>query len=171
MASMPRSLIEREIRQSKPFASSAVIPLISVLRTANLIERQYNVLLERWGLTLQQFNVLSILRGAEPDGHPMQEIGARLISETPGVTRLVDRLVIRGLISRASGTQDRRQVICRITQAGLDLLKELDAPLVAADNAVMDPLDEADRQRLVDLLDRIRAPLLSHSPGTEEIAR
>ena len=170
---MPRrSLVEQEIRQSKPFPSSAVVPLISILRTANAIERQYNALLEPWELTLQQFNVLSILRGAGPQGHPVQEIGKRLVSITPGVTRLIDKLVARGLVERAMDDADRRRVICRITRPGLALLKEVDAPLLAADEALAQPLSEKDRRTLIDLLDRIRAPLAAGlTPPLKEIAR
>lgn len=170
---MPRrSLIEREIRQSRPFKSTAVVPLIALLRTANVVERQYNALLEPWELTLQQFNVLSILRGAEPQGHPIQEIGSRLISIAPGVTRLIDKLVARGLVSRAPGLEDRRQVICRITRAGLALLAEVDAPLLATDDALMAPLTGRDRRTLVRLLDRIRAPLAPEvAEPLEEVLR
>lgn len=155
----PSSRIEQEIRQTKPFPTSAVVPLISLLRTANLVERQYNTLLEAYGLTLQQFNVLSILRGAEPVGHPVQEIGSRMIAVAPGVTRLVDKLVARRLVDRIPGRADRRQVICRITPAGLELLAQVDAPLIALDETMMAPVTEADRGQLVEVLDSIRAPL------------
>lgn len=167
----PRSLIEREIGQTKPFPTSAVVPLISILRTATLVERHYNALLEPHGITLQQFNVLSILRGAEPSGHPMQEIGSRMIAVAPGVTRLIDKLVSKGMVSREAGTADRRRVICRITAAGLALLARVDAPLIAADEALMEPVTEPERALLVELLDRIRAPLVpAQSHPSEEIA-
>jgi DNA-binding MarR family transcriptional regulator len=156
---MPRSLVEREIQQSRPFPSSAVVPIISLLRTANLVERHYNHLLEPHELTFQQFNVLSILRGARPGGHPVQEIANRMIAISPGVTRLIDKLVRRGLVSRVPGSEDRRQVICRITPAGLQILKRVDAPLLATDNRLMQPLNEKKRRTLVELLDAIRTPL------------
>jgi DNA-binding MarR family transcriptional regulator len=167
----PKTRIEQEISQTKPFASSAVVPLIALLRTANLVERQYNALLEPFDLTLQQFNVLSILRGAEPHGHPVQEIGSRMIAVSPGVTRLVDKLVARRLVVRVPGVADRRQVICRITPAGLALLSRIDAPLLALDDALMTPVLEAERELLVELLDRIRAPLLPEPlPQPEELS-
>ena len=165
-----RSLVEREIGQTKPFPSSAVLPLITLLRTANVVERRYNALLEPHGITLQQFNVLSILRGAEPHGHPTLEIGARLIAVSPGVTRLVEKLERKGLVSRSPGA-DRRQTICRITAAGLWLLAQVDGPLLEADDEMMAPLGEAERALLVTLLDRIRAPLApAPEPEPEELS-
>lgn len=153
-----RSLIEHEIKQTKPFESTAVVPIIAVLRTANVFERYYNDLLQPYGLTFQQFNVLSILRGAEPSGHPTLEIANRLIVAAPGVTRLIDRLVRKGYVRRRRGP-DRRQVICRITSEGSAVLAAVYPPLHAADEAVMAPLAEAERQNLTELLDRVRVPL------------
>ncbi|MEX2273923.1 MAG: MarR family transcriptional regulator [Vicinamibacterales bacterium] len=162
---MPRkSLVEREIRQTKPFSSSAVVPIIALLRTANVVERQYNALLEPYGITFQQFNVLSILRGAEPHGHPMLEIANRLIAVSPGVTRLIDKLAAKKLVDRLPSATDRRQVICRITPEGLQLLASFEVPLLAADERVMSPLSEADRAVLVELLDRVRTPFTSSTP-------
>lgn len=165
---MPRKTpVEREIRQTKPFPSSAVVPIITLLRTANVVERQYNALLEPLGITFQQFNALSILRGAEPHGHRMLEIANRMIAVSPGVTRLIDKLAARKLVERLSSATDRRQVICRITPEGLQLLASVDAPLLEADERVMSPLSEADRAVLVELLDRVRAPLTASTPIEE----
>ncbi|HUF23570.1 MAG TPA: MarR family transcriptional regulator [Vicinamibacterales bacterium] len=169
---MPRqTLVEREIRQTKPFASSAVVPIISLLRTANVVERQYNALLEPYGITFQQFNVLSILRGAAPQGHPMLEIANRLIAVCPGVTRLIDKLAAKKLVERLPNATDRRQVICRITPEGLQLLASVEVPLLAADERVMSPLSEADRAVFVELLDRVRAPLIASTPIQESASQ
>ena len=127
------------------------------MRTADLIRRQAAALIEPHGITLQQFNVLRILRGAAPDPLPVLEIGERMIEEAPGITRLLDRLEAKGLVSRARCLKDRRQVHCRITSEGLDLLKLLDAPVSAAEEAVMKPIGRAGQQQLIGLLDRLRA--------------
>ena len=157
------SLVELEIQQTKPFESTAVVPIISVMRTANVLERFYNGLLDPHDLTFQQFNVLTILRGAEPKGHPTLEIANRLIAAAPGVTRLIDRLVKKRLVKRRRGP-DRRQVICRITPAGLALLADIYPTLLAADDAVTAPLSQAERVTLTSLLDRVRGPLVNPTP-------
>jgi len=161
-----RSLVELEIKQTKPFESTAIVPIISVMRTANLLERFYNSLLEAHDLTFQQFNVLTILRGAEPKGHPTLEVANRLIAAAPGVTRLIDRLVKKRLVKRRRGP-DRRQVICRITPAGLELLADIYPTLIAADDAVMAPLSKAERVALTGLLDRVRGPLVHPTSPAE----
>jgi DNA-binding MarR family transcriptional regulator len=81
------------------------------------------------GLTGTQYNVLRILRGAEPEGLPCKGIGDRMISHDPDMTRLLDRMEKRGLITRARQSHDRRVVKTRITPAGLEILRQLDAPV------------------------------------------
>jgi len=81
-------------------------------------------------LTGTQYNVLRILRGAEPAGLPCKGISDRMISHDPDMTRLLDRLEKRGVISRERQANDRRVVKTRITAAGLDILKKLDAPVL-----------------------------------------
>jgi DNA-binding MarR family transcriptional regulator len=107
------------------------------------------------GLTLQQYNVLRILRGARPDPLPTLEIADRMIERTPGITRLVDGLVRKGLVDRERGTEDRRAVLCRITPAGLALLGELDGPVEASDRGAVEALSAEEQAKLVELLQRI----------------
>src|SRR6476620_5946227 len=102
---------------------------LGLLRTAEAVKRSLAQLVESHGITPQQYNVLRILRGAGPDGLPTLTIGERMIEQTPGVTRLVDRLERKGLVARSPCATDRRRVFCRITTKGLDLLKELDEPV------------------------------------------
>lgn len=166
------SLVELEIRQTKPFPSVGVLAIVALLRTGNILERYYNGVLEPYGLTFQQFNVLSILRGAGTSGHPTLEIANRMVTPSPGITRLIDRLVKKRLVTRSRGRQDRRQVICRITRAGVDLLEEVHPVLLRRDEHVVSPLTEAEQELLVDLLDRVRAPLApsTHSNPQEASA-
>jgi len=154
---MPTSALQQEIRQRRPFQSPAHEAVVALMRTADLVRRQVAALVEPYGITPQQFNVLRILRGAQPDPLPTLEIGERMIEEAPGITRLLDRLEAKGLVSRARCLKDRRQVHCRITSEGLDLLKLLDAPVSAAEEAVMKPIGRAGQQQLIGLLDRLRA--------------
>src|SRR5216684_9317032 len=102
---------------------------LSLMRTTDALSRGGGVLLKPYNLSLTQYNILRILRGAGEKGLACREIGCRLITRDPDITRLLDRLESRGLIARARETQDRRVVKTRITPGGLRVLAELDAPV------------------------------------------
>ena len=155
----PRTSIQREIRQRRPFPSRAQEALVSLLRTADAARRALGGTLEPHGVTLQQYNVLRILRGAGEEGLPTLEIAARMIEQTPGITRLLDRLEAKGLVTRERCAQDRRQVLCMITPAGLRLLERLDAPVDAADRAIFARLGAGELTTLLSLLAEVRASL------------
>jgi DNA-binding MarR family transcriptional regulator len=130
---------------------------LGLLRTADTLKRHYTHVIEPHGITFQQYNVLRILRGAAPDGLPTLSIGQRMIEQTPGVTRLVDRLESKKLVDRVPCPKDRRRVFCRITPEGLALLGELDAPINQADAQAVAVLRENDLGTLIEMLDRVRA--------------
>src|SRR5262245_7670467 len=111
-----------ELKQTRPFASKAQETTVALLRTADVVRRRLARAVEDEGITLQQYNVLRILRGAR--GEPMSalEISERLIEEAPGVSRLLDRLLAKGLIARDRASEDRRRLECSITARGLELL-------------------------------------------------
>ena len=150
------SQIQEEIRQHKPFQSPAHKAAVSLLRTSNLLVRHYTAVVGRRDITLQQYNVLRILRGASPTGLPTLDIGDRMVEQTPGITRLLDRLEKKQLVLRERSSTDRRQVMVRITSAGLELLAQLDAPVNDADLTGMATLDGARLSQLQELLDQIR---------------
>jgi len=102
---------------------------VALLRTADALSQEAEQLLKATGLTGTQYNVLRILRGAEPEGLPCRGIGDRMISHDPDMTRLLDRMEKRGLITRERQTDDRRVVKTRITPRALSLLKTLDQPV------------------------------------------
>ena len=154
---MPASALQREIRQRKPFRSSTQEAVVGLLRTTDRVRRTLAGVVEPRGLTLQQYNVLRILRGARPRGLPTLEIAARMVEHAPGITRLLDRLEAKTLVRRQRRDDDRRQVMCRITPAGLRLLAGLDAGLQRADQSTLGMLSRRDLRRLIALLDRIRA--------------
>jgi len=149
--------LQREIRQRRPFPSVAQEGVVSVMRTADLLRRRMAALVEPHGITVQQFNVLRILRGGGPDGLPTLEVGARMVEETPGITRLLDRLESKGLVRRQHCPTDRRQHLCWITKEGLDLLASLDEPVVTHSREMLSGLTREEQSRLVRLLDRVRA--------------
>jgi MarR family transcriptional regulator, organic hydroperoxide resistance regulator len=102
---------------------------VALLKTADSLGQDAEQLVKSAGLTGAQYNVLRILRGAAPCGLPCSNIGDRMISHDPDMTRLLDRMEKRGLISRERQTDDRRVIKTRVTPQGLDLLKTLDQPV------------------------------------------
>lgn len=102
---------------------------VALLRAADRLAQGADLLIKAHGLTGTQYNVLRILRGAGPDGLPCKGIGDRMISRDPDMTRLLDRMEKRSLITRERQTQDRRVIKTCITPAGLEILKKLDAPV------------------------------------------
>lgn len=151
-----RSRLQDELRQARPFHSKGQEAFLALLRTADVAKRRFTDLLDAEDVTLQQYNVLRILRGAGEDGLPTLEIANRMIERTPGVTRIVDRLQAKGLVTRGRRPDDRRRVWCRITPTGLELLAKLDDPVRKADEETVKGLTEEDVVRLIELLDRIR---------------
>jgi DNA-binding MarR family transcriptional regulator len=101
---------------------------LELLRTADMLTRGAVGVVKAEDLSLTQYNVLRILR-ASPQGLPCGELASRMITRDPDVTRLLDRMEKRGLISRARDGQDRRMVLARITPAGLKLVDRLDEPV------------------------------------------
>jgi len=132
---------------------------VSLLRAADLVRRQTAAVVEPRGITVQQFNVLRILRGAVAGGGtglPTLEVGARMIEQTPGVTRLLDRLEAKSLVRRERCREDRRQHLCRITPKGLEVLAGLDEPVVAGSREALRGLTAAQQAELLSLLDALR---------------
>lgn len=151
------SRIQAEIKQSKPFRSLAQEASIGLLRTADVLQRTFGAVTAAEDLTLQQYNVLRILRGAGAEGLPTLEVGERMIEQAPGVTRLLDRLEAKQLVRRERCLHDRRQVFCYITEEGLRSLARLDLPVDEADEAAMAGLTKSETKTLIALLDKVRA--------------
>jgi DNA-binding MarR family transcriptional regulator len=151
------SAIQREIHQSKPFRTRSQEGVVALLRTADVVRRYIGRVLEPFGVTTQQFNVLRILRGAGPEGLPTLAISERMIEEAPGITRLLDRLEAKGLVRRERCPEDRRQVLCYATPAGLELLGRIDGAMNDADEQGLGTLSDKDKVELIRLLDAVRA--------------
>jgi DNA-binding MarR family transcriptional regulator len=149
--------VQAELRQTRPFRSAEEEAAVGVMLTAERLRRQVSDTVEPSGITHQQYNVLRILRGAHPGNLPTLDIATRMIESTPGITRLLDRLETKGLVRRDRCKNDRRQVLCSITPAGLTLLAALDEPLRAALVGAFRELGEPEVRKLSKLLDKIRA--------------
>lgn len=134
---------------SPPYTKAAVL---GILRAGDVFRRRAGALLAPHGITLQQFNVLRILRGARPEGLCTLTIAERMLERTPGITRLIDRLEAKRLVARVRSEKDRRQVWCRITPDGLRLLARLDQPVAELDRGFLGGLSRTDQERLGALL-------------------
>ena len=145
--------------QSKSSRRRAARPeeaaFLDLLRTCDLLSRGPAQVLKTEDLSATQYNVLRILRGS-PEGLPCGEIGSRMITRDPDITRLLDRLEKRELISRCRETKDRRMVMARITPEGLKLLARLDAPVEESHRKQLGHLGQERLRALSELLHACR---------------
>ncbi|MCG8455761.1 MAG: MarR family transcriptional regulator [Holophagales bacterium] len=160
--------LREEIRQTRPFRSMAQEATLGLFRTADLLRKRVAEVIEPSGVTQQQYNVLRILRGAGKEGLPTLAIADRMIERAPGITRLIDRLVKKGLVKRERLAGDRRCVQCRITEDGAVLLASLDGTVDDVDEQLLGMLSGGDQARLIELLDQIREGLRPEALGREE---
>ena len=128
--------------------------LVAVMSAAARLRRQAAGIVDTEGLSSSQYNVLRILRGAG-DALPTMEIRERMMDREPSITRLLDRLVERGLVVRTPSEKDRRRVDCHITAAGLELLERLDGPVDAMDRRLMRGFSPSELDALSVLMDRV----------------
>ena len=124
---------------------------LDLLRTTDMLSRRLVPVLKTEDLSATPYNVLRILRGA-PEGLTCGEIANRMITRDPDITRLLDRLEKRGLVSRCRETQDRRMVLTRISPEGLALLERLDGPVQAAHRRLLGHLGRERLRKLSELL-------------------
>ncbi|HEY0370763.1 MAG TPA: MarR family transcriptional regulator [Thermoanaerobaculia bacterium] len=148
--------LQRELKQNRPFGAPTQEAAVALMRTADLVRRAMAAVVEPLDLTVQQYHVLRILRDAGERGLPTLDIAGRMIEQTPGITRLVDRLEAKQLVARERCATDRRQVFCRVTPEGLALLGKLDRPIREAEQDGVRELSESQLARLMTLLDRAR---------------
>lgn len=156
-----RGTLLQELQQKKPFRSLSQEAALGLLRTADQMKRRFDAVLHPYGITQQQYNVLRILRGAGGEGLPTLSIAERMVERAPGITRLIDRLLKKDLVSRERAACDRRQVVCRITGQGLALLADLDEPMNTLDENSLTMLNRDEQEVLIELLDRIRSEMNS----------
>ncbi len=148
--------IQREIKQTKPFRRVEDEAFANLLRTADALMQGVAAALKPVGLSPAQYNVLRILRGAGPDGLACREIGERMITRDPDITRLLDRLEERELVSRTRDRADRRVMATRITEKGLRLLKDLDGPIAELHADQLGHLGDQRLRSLIALLEAAR---------------
>lgn len=148
--------LAHEIRQTKPFALREDEAYLNLLRTSDLLWQQVVEGLRPYQLSPNQYNVLRILRGAGTEGLACSQIGERMITRDPDVTRLLDRLEGRGLLRRERSQEDRRVVVTRITKDGLALLAQLDGPVECLGRKQFAHLTREQLDQLIELLEIVR---------------
>jgi DNA-binding MarR family transcriptional regulator len=146
-------------RGRRRIGSSEEAAFLDLLRTTDMLSRGLVRILKTEDVSATQYNVLRILRGC-PAGLPCGEIGNRMITRDPDVTRLLDRLEKRGLISRCRETEDRRTVMARITPDGLKLLARLDEPVQSTHRQQLGHLGTKRLRALTELLAVSRGQVL-----------
>jgi DNA-binding MarR family transcriptional regulator len=145
-----------ELKQTRPFKSLEDEVFLNLQRTADKLLRRFSETLKQYELTPSQYNVLRILRGAGDEGLICREIGERMVSFDPDVTKLLDRLEARSLVQRERQEKDRRVVQTRITAEGLRLLKQMDTPLEEQISQMLRHLGEKRLKTLNTLLEAAR---------------
>lgn len=145
-----------EIQQKTAFASIEQEALLNIIRTHEFLQQRQAEFFREFQLTPTQYNVLRILRGAGKDGVTCSQAAERMLTADPDITRLLDRLESRNLIERERSKEDRRVVVSRITEHGLDLLKSIDKPLDQFMKGLMRGLGKQRLRDLIQMLESIR---------------
>jgi len=150
--------LKTEIAQTPPFSSPEEEALLNVMRTADLLQREFHRRARDWGITSTQYNVLRILRGAQPHGLPCAAIGDRMITAEPDITRLLNRLKSLKLVRQRRDSHDRRVVITHISEAGLELLRQMEPVIERTPQQLLGHLSPSEIAELIRLLELVRSP-------------
>ncbi|MES2107565.1 MAG: MarR family transcriptional regulator [Bacteroidota bacterium] len=146
--------IDDEIQSSK-FENNYQKAVINISYTYSWVNNQTRSLFEKQNITIQQFNILRILRGQYPNPATVNLLKERMVDKMSDASRIVDRLVQKGLVSRCTNTKDRRAVDIRISEGGLKILAIMDDEFKIKD-LLRDNLTEEEAGQLSDLLDKLR---------------
>jgi len=150
---MGKALRER-IKQYK-FESPLQEALLNLMVAADSINYQTEKVCARFGITPPLYNVLRILRGVHPEGHPRCEISQRMVERAPDVTRLIDKLEQQGLVERNREGEDKRMSISRITDRGLKLLQKMQPEIQRIHEGLMRRLTDSECDQLSTLLEKL----------------
>jgi DNA-binding MarR family transcriptional regulator len=146
--------IDEEIQSSK-FEDNYHKAVINIAYTDGWLSNLFRCKFEKYNLTQQQFNILRILRGQFPKPATVNLLKERMIDKMSDISRIVDRLVQKGLVSRCTNNKDRRAVDIRISDLGLETLDKMDKEFKTKD-FLKNNLSEEEAGKLSDLLDKIR---------------
>ena len=145
--------IEKDIKSK--FESERHKLVVNLMYTSNLLKNFHSELVKPFNITIQQYNILRILRG-NGDFMPMNTVKERMIDKSPNTTRLVDKLIAKNLVERKRCDEDRRVVYVKVCDSGLDLLKAIEAVMDKPFSALVSPLNEKEAKQANDVLDKLR---------------
>lgn len=151
------SRIVTELKQRKPLSGPELETYLNIVRTADYLGYGVAEILKPYGLSAATYNVLRILRGSAEEGLTCGEIGDRMLTRVPDVTRLLDRLEERELVMRTREVQDRRVVRVRITEPGIEMLGGLDKPVTQYHKQTLAHMSRERLALLIDLLEEVRS--------------
>jgi DNA-binding MarR family transcriptional regulator len=165
MARIKKSSLATTLKQNRPFVSLEQEVYLSILRTASELSYAVDQFFRPFDITPSQYNVLRILRGAGADGLCRNEISERMVTATPDMTRLLDRMEKAGWVTRERAEEDRRQVSTRITKSGVELLARLEKPTGDFVTPLFAGASISDLRIVLKVNDRIRTKLSRASKG------
>jgi DNA-binding MarR family transcriptional regulator len=148
--------LKQEIAQQRPFSSVEEEALLNVLRTSDCLQRAFVRRTRHWGITPTQYNVLRILRGAQPQGLTCSEVGERMITAVPDITRLLARMKAQKFIRQQRDKKDRRVVWTQISASGLELLSKVDPEITQIPGELLGHLDRRELGEFIRLLELAR---------------
>jgi DNA-binding MarR family transcriptional regulator len=148
--------LRHEIEQGRPFSSEEEEAVLNLFRTADCLQREFQRRTRDWGISSTQYNVLRILRGAHPESLTCSEIGGRMITADPDITRLLARMKSNKLIRQHRDHHDGRVVRTQISEAGLELLRQMDPVIQSLPKDLLGHLGEKEIAQLTRLLELAR---------------
>jgi DNA-binding MarR family transcriptional regulator len=159
MARAKKSSLATALKQNRPFVSLEQEVYLSILRTASELSYAVDQFFRQFDITQSQYNVLRILRGAGADGLCRNEISERMVTATPDMTRLLDRMEKAGWVTRKRAEDDRRQVSTHITKSGMELLARLEKPTADIVTPIFAGAAISDLKTVLKVNDQIRTKL------------
>ena len=159
MAKKKKSSLAVALKQNRPFESLEQEAYLSILRTASELSHAVDQFFRPFDITPSQYNVLRILRGAGPKGLCRNEISQRMVTATPDMSRLLDRIEKAGWVTREQSEDDRRQVSTYITKPGMELLASLERPVRDFVARIFDDAAVGDLKTMLKVNERVRAKL------------
>lgn len=159
MTRTQKSSLAATLKQNRPFVSLEQEVHLSILRTASELSYAVDQFFRPFGITSSQYNVLRILRGAGTDGLCRNEISERMVTATPDMSRLLDRMEKAGWVTRKRAEDDRRQMSTHITKTGMELLARLEKPTGEFVTPLFAGATSRDLKTVLKVNDRIRTKL------------
>jgi DNA-binding MarR family transcriptional regulator len=153
---MMGEILKKRLKQQK-FSSVEQEGLLNLFIASNYLHSKLDTICNQFKITLAQFNVLRILKGAYPNGYPRGEIIRRMVEPSPDVTRLIDRLVKDGFVERYNTKEDRRLSLARITKKGIHLLSKINPDVDKFISDYSSSLSKSEKEILSNLLEKLYA--------------